>query len=425
MANKRRRWQTPTGLASLVLGLLVTVVILLLAVGITTYQQIIATRQVVSATVTTALRTAAPAAFAGQTPSTATSTVADNLAVNAAAYVQAVDTALPTFWAGSSVAPCTTTPAGSPVACTAQTSFLLTLPASTATALHISGPIVLSDIQLADTPPYTVTHLGQTSTLSEPAVAAEVAVPLHLVIGSLLTMNPWVTVGVTQVLYADQGGPTGGAARFLPYGTATPPPNPNDEFCWSWPDSSNPACATMPDYCQGDDTSCFLSPGGISAFSSTPSGAQVADYYGGKETYSSLGTALLDSPDPPSLPWIMPASGLCWVQSSSNSDEYTLTGTAGSPNCATLPSGDCPPAWATEIVYTPGSSSFLFDTPASVCYVGTLPGSPSGSGTSTAVWVCLDPSDQACEQSSGGGFSCRNDTYMCGADTCCPDPIPI
>lgn len=398
MGSKVRRWRQRRGLASMILGLSASALLLVAALGIFTYQQMVATRQVVTQTATAALRAAVPQGFVGETLAQSTSTQAAGLSMSAAAYDQAVGQVLPQFWPGSQVAPCTATPAGSPLACTAG-SYLLTLPAVTAHALHIGGPLVVANIQVAATPPYTLTSFGHTTTLHEPAVAADVAVPLNVSLGAVLTLHPWVETAITNVLYADQGGTTAAASRFLPYAppskspasTASPPPG----FCWTYPDSANPACATAPPW----TTLCTATASATypcRLVVATGGALTVKSYHTLSATTGFWATTPVPPADASDFPWLPPPSTACWVRTGATS--WARTGTLGASSCVSPPTTV---RWATGYQQSASSSRGLLTvtTTTTTCVAGALP-----SATSTqAVAVSLCTSSTASTGTGGGG----------------------
>ena len=400
MATKLHYVEKRDGMASIIVGVFVTVVLLLVGVALTTYNQFVAGRQVVTTTATGALRSAVPAGFVTETVATSKSQHAYGLVVDPAAYDVAVGQALPSFWSGARAQLCTTTPQGSPVTCTPGSSFLVTLPTVTAQDLHIAGPLVVANIQLVTSPPYKVTHFGHTTTLAQPAVAADVTYPVDIAIMGL-NFHVWAEQAITNSLYADQGGSTGGSSRYLAFGSlvASPPPtgssgSSSQGICWEWPDSTNPACATEPPWCGGTaTTSCTLSPGGSSWLGGT-TGLSVGFYnptQGGHVT-TTLGSSVVGT-----LPWEAPPSNRCWVETSA--DHYALTGTPGSSSCTTL-SGTVP-SWATTITVGTVFAGYPPSSKNTPCYGGSLPGS-SVSSPSVTGYFCGNYSSGSGSGSGGG-----------------------
>ena len=409
MGSRMRRWRSATGIASTILGVFFLAFFMLLAVALTTYQQIAATRQVVTTTATAALRSAVPGSFVSESVATAHSQQASNLLVSATAYDLAIGHILPEYWPGAKVQACLATPQGSPAPCTPGSSYLVTLPPATADALHIAGPMVVTNVQLVTTAPYKVTHFGQTTTWPEPVVAADVAVPLRISIGSLINIRPWATVAITNVLYADQGGQTGGNSRYIAYGTAPSQGGGNGGgsgggssgatshgLCWQWPDSTNPACATEPPWCGGTSTTTCTLTSVTYSFGGGVTGLSVGFY---NPTDGGYRTATLGSSTVASLPWATPPSNRCWVETTAN--HYALTGTPGSSSCVTL-TGDVP-AWATTVIvqemYQPGFPPTYTMTP---CYGGSLPGASASSAPVTG-YFCGNYTPSGSGSGSGSG----------------------
>lgn len=381
MANKIGRWGQSRGIASLLLGVFLTLMLVVVGVVIAAYQQVVATRQVVTATATAALRAAVPGGFITEAVAQSQSHRAVGLVMSALAYDLAVKQTLPTFWPGSQVQRCTVTPQGSPISCTPGSSYLVTLPATTARALNVAGPIVVSNVQLVASPPYQVTHFGHTTNLTGPAVAADVAVPLHITIASLIHIRPWVESALTNLFYADQGGQTGGSSRFLYYGSAPTQGSggngnttTSSGMCWSWPNGSNPACATRPSWCPVGFVPCFLSPGrawvtpGLDATSSPNPKAK------GQTQAPPLSLSAANA-----LPWIMPAANQCWQEQflPGNRESFSLV-PPGQNGCGNHISA---PSWANTI----------YRGSVITCYAGLLPGSPTGSAGPTTAYYCVIP----------------------------------
>ena len=423
MANRIRRWSAPHGIASLLLGVVLTLMLVMVGLALTTYQQIVATRQVVTATATAALRSAVPGGFVTESLSQPHSVKASGLVMSAVAYNLAVKRVLPEFWPGAQVQRCTTTPHGSPIACTPGTSYLVTLPTATAQALHIIGPLVVSNVQLASTSPYTVTHFGHTTTVPEPAVAADVAVPLDIAIGGLVHIRPWAESAITNLFYADQGGQTGGSARYIIYGTAPSQGGGNGGggsgsgsgtttsiSCDSWNVPSylaggsppNTPCTTRPSWCPVNATSCRLST------FSAPNGG----YWSGSLDYPAFGNlevVYLTSgsyfPQTAKLPasygprWSAyvaahasprPTGNYCWQTGNGAGVKWASDLSPNYPyspmpqECVSPPATNIP-SWVTSIS-TPGTST-PGSTPSWLCF-----GNPSLYGSaSTASWVCGNP----------------------------------
>lgn len=426
MGSRMRRWRSATGIASTILGVFFLAFFMLLAVALTTYQQIAATRQVVTTTATAALRSAVPGSFVSESVATAQSQQATNLLVSATAYDLAIGHILPEYWPGARVQACLARPQGSPAPCTPGSSYLVTLPPATADALHIAGPMVVTNVQLVTTAPYKVTHFGQTTTWPEPVVAADVAVPLRISIGSLINIRPWATVAITNVLYADQGGQTGGNSRYIAYGTAPSQGGGNGGggsggggggggtntsiSCDSWNVPSylaggsppNTPCTTRPSWCPVNATSCRLS------VFSAPNGG----YWSGNLNYPAFGnlqvlymTSGSFFPHTAKLPasygprWSTyvaahasprPTGNYCWQTGNGAGVKWASDLSPNYPYspmpqvCVSPPATNIP-SWVTSIA-TPGTST-PGSTPSWLCF-----GNPSlyGSGT-PAYWVCGNP----------------------------------
>ena len=400
MASRLRRWRSATGIASTILGVFFLALLLMLAVSLTTYQQIAATRQVVATTATAALRSAVPGAFLSEGLANAHSHRATNLLMSATAYNLAVGHILPEYWPGAKVQACLATPAGSPAPCTPGNSYLVTLPAATADALHIAGPMVVTNVQLATTAPYRVTHFGTTTKWPEPVTAADVAVPLRLSIGSLINIRPWVEVSVTNVLYADQGGQTGGNARFIAYGTAPAQGSSSTASigCGSWnaPSYFTPLphlhpCSTRPNWCPPNATYCILSifsapTGGVNSGSlAYPDFGNLMVLYG---TSSSWMPSQAKPPSSMAQLWASyvagnssprPTPNYCWRHDFWVSDLSPNYPYLPMSNWCTSPPTVTPPSWADQVTH-PDSSY-----PSYTCYGNKLYGSNS------TLWVCGDP----------------------------------
>jgi hypothetical protein len=391
MGSKFHRWRQRRGLASMILGLGASALLLVAGLGIFTYQQMVATRQVVTQTTTAALRAAVPQGFVGEALATSTSTQAAGLTMSATAYDQAVGQILPQFWPGSQVAPCTTTPAGSPVACTPGRSYVVTLPAVTARALHVAGPLVVANIQVAATPPYTLTHFGQTTTAPGPVVAADVAVPLHVSLGAVLTLRPWVETAITNVLYADQGGTTAAGSRFLPFGRAASGKSSatvtSPGFCWTYPDPSNPACAVEPAWAVL--AGCPSRPAAFSVCA-----IETRQSFGESVTVEtgsifSLTNKTLPQSMADALPWIDPPSNDGWVYYGENPPKPSDLGAVlyekeAGRGTSTAPIANTPTwAWsAYQIVKYDGGTGVS-------CFGGELPAATAG-GAPVAMQECTN-----------------------------------
>ena len=409
--NWHRRLRDRAGVASVILAVFLSAVVLVLAVALTAYNQLAAARQAVTATATGALRSAVPAGFVTETVVTSTSQQAHGLLVDPAAYDVAVGQALPSFWSGAQVQLCTTTPQGSPVTCTPGNSFLVTLPTATAQDLHIAGPLVVANIQLVTRRPYKVTHFGHTTTLAQPAVAADVTYPVDISMSGL-HFTVWAKQAITNGLYADQGGSTGGSARYLAFGTT---PNQGSggnsqtspTMCWSWPNVSNQGCSTRPSWCPTNAVSCTLNPQTLMVSYKLP-GSMYSSFL--SLTPTEIGT----------LPWAAPPSNACWTggtrmnTGSGSQVTYSLNGTPGSSSCQNQNGGQITPSypgqsttslpsWATEVVTTTAITSYqpgVYNVNARTCFVGTLPNS---SGGTTQASYC--PTSLRCAR-VGGGWRC-------------------
>jgi hypothetical protein len=357
------RWRAREGLASTVLGLFIMVIVLLLGMGLFVYNQIAATRQTVTATVTAAVRAAVPASFQTEALATSTSTSAAGLQLSTAQFASALAHALPDFWAGATVQPCTTTPTGSPASCTGGASYLVTLPPATAAALDLAGPMVITNVQVL-TGPGTLTHFGASIHVGQPTVAVDVAVPIRVQLGSLLHTTVWEQTGVTQALYADQGGPTAAGSRMLPYVPATP----TATLCTEWAGptvvpvsvdwapsvlSVTVPCSTPPNWCPTGSLACRL----VAVVGSTESslGSIAVEYV--------MPSSLLGTSDPSTvifpqadwsvITWQTPPAGSCWqgimwAGTNPTLAERATPGTFGP--CTTVPSNV--PAWAQQFWYT-------------------------------------------------------------------------
>lgn len=408
MATKLHLVEKRDGIASIIVGVFVAVVLLLVGVALTTYNQFVAGRQVVTTTATGALRSAVPAGFLTETVATSKSKHAHGLVVDPVAYDVAVGQALPSFWSGAQVQLCTTTPQGSPVTCTPGNSFLVTLPTVTAQDLHIAGPLIVANVQLVTSPPYKVTHFGHTTTLAQPAVAADVTYPVDISVMGL-NFHVWAEQAITNSLYADQGGNTGGSSRYLAFG-ATPNQGSGDSTttitCGSWHAPSYyqsilSPCTTRPAWCPVNATACALQP------FSAPNGG----FYSGKLNSPALGNlevVYLTSgsffPQTAQLPpsygplWASyvashspsrPTGNYCWLASNGAGVTWQSDLSPNSPyspmpqECVTPPASNIP-SWVTSIS-TPGTLSG--SQPSWLCY-----GNPQlhGSG-STVLWVCGNP----------------------------------
>lgn len=379
--GRKLDWRARDGIAGAVFGIFVMAIILLLGMGLLTYNQIAATRQTVTATVTAAVRAAVPASFQTETLAKHTSTSASGLQLSASQFAAGLASTLPDFWPGAKVAPCTTTPHGSPAACVAGQSFLVTLPPATAAGLDLAGPMVVTNLQLL-TKPGTVTHYGVGTKVTGPAVAADVAVPIRVQIGGLLNTTVWEETGVTQLLYADQGGATAAGSRFLPYVPATP----TATLCTQWAGASAPAsvywnpsvlsttvpCSTPPTWCPTGSLACRLVSGSgstgiyLRSVSVEYVTASSRTYYG----YTVPSTAVFPQADWPGITWQTPPAGSCWQgQEWSGSNlvqaEWATPGALGP--CTSVPANI--PAWAQWFWYTSSNTW---------CYAGMVANASSG-----------------------------------------------
>lgn len=172
----RPRLPRASAIATLLFAIEMVVVLLFVWAIANTFSAIVAGRRTVNLVLTAGLEQAALTSANAGGAYTNVGWNGQGITIDAGALPAALSQSLPAAIPGSSA---TVTSAG----------VVWTLPASTMAAWHVSGPIVITDLQATSGPDQSVTLNGQTTTYPLPVLAGIVQVPFQVVSGFGVTWS--------------------------------------------------------------------------------------------------------------------------------------------------------------------------------------------------------------------------------------------